>query len=171
MNIEELKSKTISELTNIAKQLKIQGHSGLRKQDLIFKILEANTEKDGLMFVADFFPTFITLAGGNHKQERPIDGIDMTSMLFEGEKSKRTEIVYDVSGSVRLPTIRSGDFKLMGDALYNVRQDPSEQTDVASKHPELVAKLRARVDAVGKRRCCKPALFDQNRGRYGVKEE
>jgi transcription termination factor Rho len=50
MNIEELKSKTISELTNIAKELKIQGHSGLRKQDLIFRILEAKTEKDGLMF-------------------------------------------------------------------------------------------------------------------------
>ncbi|MBT3517116.1 MAG: transcription termination factor Rho [Nitrospina sp.] len=50
MNIEELKSKTISDLTNIAKDLKIQGHSSLRKQDLIFKILEAKTEKDGLMF-------------------------------------------------------------------------------------------------------------------------
>ncbi len=50
MNIEELKSKTISELTNIAKDLEIQGHSGLRKQDLIFRILEAKTEKDGLMF-------------------------------------------------------------------------------------------------------------------------
>ncbi len=50
MNIEELKSKTISELTNIAKDLKIQGHSGLRKQDLIFRILEAKTENDGLMF-------------------------------------------------------------------------------------------------------------------------
>jgi transcription termination factor Rho len=50
MNIEELKSKTISELTSIAKDLKIQGHSGLRKQDLIFRILEAKTEKDGLMF-------------------------------------------------------------------------------------------------------------------------
>ena len=50
MNIEDLKSKTISDLTNIAKELKIQGHSSLRKQDLIFKILEAKTEKDGLMF-------------------------------------------------------------------------------------------------------------------------
>ena len=50
MNIEELKSKTISDLTNIAKDLKIQGHSSLRKQDLIFRILEAKTEKDGLMF-------------------------------------------------------------------------------------------------------------------------
>ncbi|MBT4127389.1 MAG: transcription termination factor Rho [Nitrospina sp.] len=37
-------------MTNIAKDLKIQGHSSLRKQDLIFRILEAKTEKDGLMF-------------------------------------------------------------------------------------------------------------------------
>ncbi len=50
MNIEDLKSKTISDLTNMAKTLKIQGHSGLRKQDLIFKILQAQIEKDGLMF-------------------------------------------------------------------------------------------------------------------------
>jgi transcription termination factor Rho len=50
MNIETLKAKTISELTKLAKELKIPGHSGLRKQDLIFKILEARIEKDGLMF-------------------------------------------------------------------------------------------------------------------------
>jgi len=50
MNIEELKTKTISELTNMAKSLKIPGHSRLRKQDLIFKILQAQIEKDGWMF-------------------------------------------------------------------------------------------------------------------------
>ena len=33
----------ISELTKLAKELKIPGHSGLRKQDLIFKILQANS--------------------------------------------------------------------------------------------------------------------------------
>lgn len=50
MDIAELKSKKISELTTIAKELNIQGYSDLRKQDLIFKILEAQTEKDGLTF-------------------------------------------------------------------------------------------------------------------------
>ena len=116
------------------------------------------TTKDGLMFVSDFFPTFITLAGGEHKQERPIDGIDMTSMLFEGEQSKRNEIVYDVAGSVRLPTIRRGDYKLMGDALYNIRRDPSEKTNIAAKRPKLVAELTARITAVGKER---PPLGDK----------
>ncbi|MFQ6672104.1 MAG: transcription termination factor Rho, partial [Candidatus Tectimicrobiota bacterium] len=50
MNIEELKTKTITELLAISKQFNIEGASSLRKQDLIFKILEAQTEKDGLIF-------------------------------------------------------------------------------------------------------------------------
>ncbi|MEW5702624.1 MAG: transcription termination factor Rho [Candidatus Zixiibacteriota bacterium] len=50
MDIIELKSKTIAELLDIAEKLDIPGVSGLRKQELIFKILEANTEKDGLIF-------------------------------------------------------------------------------------------------------------------------
>ncbi|MBI1805673.1 MAG: transcription termination factor Rho [Ignavibacteria bacterium] len=50
MDIAELKSKKISELSKIAKDLNITGYTDLRKQDLIFKILEAQTEKDGLTF-------------------------------------------------------------------------------------------------------------------------
>jgi transcription termination factor Rho len=50
MDIAELKSKKISELTKIAKDLNISGFSDLRKQELIFKILEAQTEADGLNF-------------------------------------------------------------------------------------------------------------------------
>ena len=50
MNLAELKEKTIAELTSIARTLNVVGASGLRKQELIFKILEAQTEKNGLMF-------------------------------------------------------------------------------------------------------------------------
>ncbi len=50
MDISELKSKKISELTTIAKELNISGFTDLRKQDLIFKILEAQTEVEGLTF-------------------------------------------------------------------------------------------------------------------------
>ncbi|MEP3479689.1 MAG: arylsulfatase [Fuerstiella sp.] len=116
------------------------------------------SQKDGLMFVTDFFPTFIHLAGGRQKQDRPIDGIDMSSMLFEDAASRRHEIVFDVAGSVRLPTIRQGDFKLMGDALYNIEEDPSERTDVASLHPQIVARLQGRLSQLGQER---PALGDK----------
>jgi transcription termination factor Rho len=50
MDISELKSKKIVELNEIAKNLQIPGYSDLRKQELIFKILEAQTSKDGLTF-------------------------------------------------------------------------------------------------------------------------
>jgi transcription termination factor Rho len=50
MDISELKSKKIVELNVIAKELNIAGYSDLRKQELIFKILEAQTAKDGLTF-------------------------------------------------------------------------------------------------------------------------
>src|SRR5512138_2738586 len=50
MDIAELKSKKISELSKIAKDLNITGYTDLRKQDLIFRILEAQTAKDGLTF-------------------------------------------------------------------------------------------------------------------------
>ncbi len=50
MDISTLKSKKIVELNELAKDLKIDGFSDLRKQELIFKILEAQTEKDGLTF-------------------------------------------------------------------------------------------------------------------------
>ncbi len=50
MDLAELKTKTISDLVQVAQDLSIAGISGLRKQDLIFKILEAQTEKNGLIF-------------------------------------------------------------------------------------------------------------------------
>ncbi|MCK9572243.1 MAG: transcription termination factor Rho, partial [Candidatus Omnitrophica bacterium] len=45
-----LKDMKISELNKLAKELNANGASGLRKQDLIFKILQAQAEKEGLMF-------------------------------------------------------------------------------------------------------------------------
>jgi transcription termination factor Rho len=50
MNITELKEKTGDELSKMAKGFNIEGARGLRKQDLIFAILQAQTEKTGLIF-------------------------------------------------------------------------------------------------------------------------
>jgi len=50
MTIAELKEKNITELSRIARTLEIPGTSGLRKQDLIFNILQAQSEKEGHIF-------------------------------------------------------------------------------------------------------------------------
>jgi transcription termination factor Rho len=50
LNLASLKDRSISELTHIAKEMGIEGATGLRKQELIFKVLAAQTEKSGLIF-------------------------------------------------------------------------------------------------------------------------
>ncbi len=50
LDIAALKELKISELTKVAKELNVNGISGLKKQDLIFRILSAQTEKEGLIF-------------------------------------------------------------------------------------------------------------------------
>jgi len=50
MNLQELKEKNIGELNDVAKDLKIDGASNLRKQELIFAILQAQAEKNGVIY-------------------------------------------------------------------------------------------------------------------------
>lgn len=105
---------------------------------------------------------------------RIVAAIDMTGMLFEGNQSPRSEIVFEVTGSVRLPTIRSGDWKLMGEMLFNIAEDPYEQNDIAKRYPGIVQKLAARLATVGKQRPPlgdKPLLMDPPLPYiYGLKE-
>ena len=50
VEIGKLKEMKVTELNKLAKELNVNGISGVRKQDMIFKILQAQAEKDGLMF-------------------------------------------------------------------------------------------------------------------------
>jgi transcription termination factor Rho len=50
LDIKIMKEMKISELNKLSKELGVNGVSGLKKQDLIFKILQAQAEKEGLMF-------------------------------------------------------------------------------------------------------------------------
>ncbi len=50
MNISELKDMKISELTQMAKKFKIEGAAGMRKQELIFALLQAHIEKNGSIY-------------------------------------------------------------------------------------------------------------------------
>jgi transcription termination factor Rho len=50
MNLIELKDKKISELAQMAKEYHIEGAAGMRKQELVFALLQAEIEKNGLIF-------------------------------------------------------------------------------------------------------------------------
>jgi transcription termination factor Rho len=50
MNLVELKGKNIQELTSMAKKFNIEGASGMRKQDLVFSLLQVHSEQNGLIY-------------------------------------------------------------------------------------------------------------------------
>ena len=50
MNLVELKTMKISELTEMAKEFKIEGASGMRKQELTFSLLQAHSAQNGLIY-------------------------------------------------------------------------------------------------------------------------
>ena len=50
LNITDLKDMSIQKLTQVAKDLNVAGATGMRKQDLIFQILKAQTEQSGFIF-------------------------------------------------------------------------------------------------------------------------
>jgi arylsulfatase A-like enzyme len=124
------------------------------------KKIQANSENNGMMHITDLFNTFATLAGASLAQERPLDGKNMTNLLFSDSMSPRDEIIFEVSGSVRFPAIRKGKYKLVGMELYDLEADPSEKTNIAAKYPKVVKQLNDRVTAIGKER---PALTGVDR--------
>ncbi len=50
MNLKELKQKKINELMDVAKERKIEGASTMRKQDLIFALLQSEIESNGMIY-------------------------------------------------------------------------------------------------------------------------
>ena len=50
MYLAELKQKSIADLNEVARDLKIEGSANLRKQELIFAILQGQTEKNGVVY-------------------------------------------------------------------------------------------------------------------------
>ena len=120
--------------------------------------LQPGGTNNEMMHITDFYSTLIKWGGGSLAQERQLDGIDMTDVILNGAKSPRDEIVFEVSGSVRLPSIRKGEYKLKGEELYNIANDPSEKTDLASKLPHVVTLLKERLHVLGEERPPMPDL-------------
>ena len=106
----------------------------------------------------DLFPTVIRLAGGATPTDRPMDGVDLSGLLFEQKKIERE--VYCYYRGEQLYAARLGRWKLhlitqagYGEKpvipahplLFDLEVDPSENHDVAEAHPEEVARIQAAI--------------------------
>jgi len=95
----------------------------------------------------DLFPTFAKLAGGKVPDDRVIDGKDIGPLLLgePGAKTPHDRFFYQQGGKVA--AVRSGHWKLMvSGQLYLLDADIAEKTNLAARHPEIVAKLKKMLD-------------------------
>jgi len=119
---------------------------------------------DAVAGTIDLLPTAVALAGGTLPAQPVIDGRDLSPLLFGKATQSQREAHYFFA-SYNLQAVRQGPWKLaitaqpetMGkgpapDAsgteprLYNLDQEIGEQTNLAGKHPDIVATLRALAD-------------------------
>ena len=75
MNVAELELKTLNDLREMARKLDITGYSGLKKQDLIFKLLQAQSEEQGNTF-SDGILDIVSDGFGFLRGERMLPGAD-----------------------------------------------------------------------------------------------
>ena len=121
---------------------------------------------DGMIHAVDLYPTFAALAGASTAKSKPLDGVDVWSVMAKGAPSPRTEIVYNIEPF--RAAVRQGDWKLVWKTflpssveLYDIPRDPSEAKNVAAEHPDIVAALQKRADALAKESQKPLFLIDQ----------
>ena len=121
----------------------------------------AERSSDAIFATIDFLPTFANLCGFDVPKDRRIDGIDQTKLLLGKTKSGRKDFYFNKAG------YRLGKWKYLKpnahfhgyaveetrkkvDELYDLEADLGERNNLAEKHPEIVAKLKARMEAAEK---------------------
>ena len=115
--------------------------------------IKAGTVVDQPIHIVDVFPTLTGLAGVSTNESKPLDGLNVWPVIAQGAASPRTEVVYNLEPF--RAAISQGDWKLVWGIvvpskveLFNLKDDPSEQMNLADRNPEKVTELQARVQAL-----------------------
>lgn len=132
--------------------------------------IPAGTTCSQIAGTIDVLPTIARLTNTTLDPSRPIDGANISSLLFDPEPGpvRETQLYYGWSQTEHLDAIRQGKWKLFlgsirqppqtydsrsenhrtrpvgefENALYNLETDPLETSDVSDRHPHIVARLR-----------------------------
>jgi len=119
-----------------------------------------NRVSDAIFGTIDFMPTFAILAGFRVPDDRVIDGVDQSDLLFgKSKEGARNTFFYQGNG------VRQGKWKYLKathivpdyaqdkkrekvEELYDLESDISEMTNLAEKYPEKVTKLKALMKTI-----------------------
>lgn len=123
-------------------------------------VLKSGRVVEEPLHIVDWYPTLIKLAGGSLDQPLPIDGKDIWPVLTAGKPSPHEEILLNVNrvpperpAAARWSGLIRGDWKVLIDRnegrpkheLYNLADDPREQTNLAGQHPEKLKEMLGRL--------------------------
>jgi len=100
----------------------------------------------------DLMPTFLNIAGAESAAARPLDGVDLSPLLFSGKRLDPRMLFWEYG---ELRAVRDRDWKLIEDAsgqvdepaLYNLAEDLSESRNLAGDHPDRVKRMAAALAA------------------------
>jgi arylsulfatase B len=123
--------------------------------------IKAGAKVESIMSVMDVFPTLTAAAGIEPKNERKLDGRSMWSAIKDGKTIPRRELLFFTSetpirGSFSF-TAFDDDWKLVQQIqqgllsadvtnyLFQIHDDPNEYSNLASAHPDVVAKMSAAI--------------------------
>jgi len=121
----------------------------------------ADRVNDAIFATIDFMPTFASLCGFDVPKDRHIDGIDQADLLFGKRETGREFFYFNKAG------VRKGKWKYLKpnahfhgyavddsrkkvDELFDLSSDLGERTNLAAKHPEIVAELKKLMESVSK---------------------
>jgi arylsulfatase A-like enzyme len=118
-----------------------------------------------IIHIVDMFPTLSGLAGASGHKDKPLDGLDVWPTLSEGKPSPRNEVVYNIEPF--RGAVRQGNWKLIWRTplpsaleLYDLTADPSEKTNLAGQHPEIVSRLQQRIEQLARQSAKSLFLLD-----------
>ena len=106
----------------------------------------------------DFFPTFVNAAGGSTAEFSLLEGLDLKPLFQSSGKLERDALYWHFPHNRKVThsmgsTILAGDWKyyqgygLVEDALYNLKDDPMEKSNVIDTNQELATKLSTKLNA------------------------
>ncbi len=146
-------------------------HEGGSRVPLFLRLpgrIEPGVDVDGLARHVDLFPTLAEIAGAELPADLKLDGRSLLPLIEDpqAEWPDRRQFFHlgrwskagaegnwgkgnsdPDQAKYKGFAVRTEQWRLVGDELYDIREDPGQTTDVSGKHPEVVAGLREAYDA------------------------
>lgn len=119
--------------------------------------LKAGATSQQVITMMDYFPTLTAAAGVRPGNTSPFDGKNLWPAIAGGKVQPREDLFFSIESDRWLRyAVRHGEWKLVHEEsaaekttknyLFQIDDDPTESTDLSTKHPKLVADLVQRIE-------------------------